>query len=282
MSIVDSLIQKFFKSSISFGDFQIINISRLTKPIEFENYSLTLIDENGNYFGNSLISKRLITAYAQDLLLKKNILLIPDFVDAAAIMLLSDILNKIDEKYKICLEISPLQPPEDLLTTDLLLGVKYKKIFSPLILKIDTEQIFQIMLKNDIQIEDNVECLVSINGTRHLPLCIIGALKENGLIKLPVENVVIINDYYRLSKFNLSIEEEKMEENILSIDELRLPVTIRIELGNLRYVDIKEFLKGDDKIKLLQNRQCKIFLGNSLIATGEIYENQVRVTKVFI
>ncbi|MGC9043849.1 MAG: hypothetical protein ACP5KG_08335 [Myxococcota bacterium] len=282
MNVVDTLIKRLLEKNISFGEFQLLNISPLKESVEFENYTLNLIDEDGGFFGEVLLSKRLITAYAQDLLMKKNILLLPEFVEASSIILLSEILNKIDENFNIHLEISSDNTLAKVSTTDFLIGLKYKKVFSPLVLRVDTFSIFKLLLKRDIEIENIVEYSISIHGLRRLPLNIIGVLEEGAMMKLPCENVVVINDCLELSKFNLFVEEESMEEKILSIEDLRLPVSVRIEMGELNFSEIKGLLSSEKKIDLLQGKSCKLMLGNSLMAMGEVDETQIRITKTFI
>jgi len=280
MSFIENIIKKVQQDRIAIGDFSIDNISIVQNPFEFEHYIFSL-SLNGETFGNILLSKRLVIAFAQNLLKEKNILILPDFIEASSIILLTDILNFVEDKYGLHLEISSSSNRDLEQATDLMIAIRYKNIVSPVLLQISAQQIFQLAYSRNIQIEDETEFDMTFKSEQYIPANIIGRLSIDDKIRLPSELGVYINSQIYLNNI-IIFKEEDMEREIQEVSEIRLPVVFQIRLGGMTFNKIKELLTSNNLLDHLNNRECRIILGNSVIANGEVNENKVRITKIFI
>ncbi|GEM_PF-3177680 len=283
MDSINQIINNIFLSDKSFSDFELLGFSLKKEEInsEFVSTEFTILNEDNNFFARIHISKRILVAFAQNLLKKNNILLLPEFVDTSSLILISEVLNELDEKYQIHLEISPVNLPVKNPSTDILLKIKYQKVFAPVLIQIDTEQLLNLLFKKGISFEDLSEVNLSLSGERNLPLRIIGELEENAFLKIPDKLVFIIGNQFRVGEKEIFIEEEKMENSTSISDEIEIPVIFKINLGKIRLNDIKGLLTDEKITSTLNGKECRIIIGTTTIATGEFNENQVRITKIY-
>jgi hypothetical protein len=280
MSFIESILKKIRQDRLTFGDFSIDNITVTKDPFEFEHYAFAL-SLNKKSLGKVLLSKRLITSFAQNILREKNIVVLPDFIEASSIIILTEMLNCIEERYGICLEINHPDNQELNQTTDIMIAMRYKNIVSPVLLQISTDQIFSIACDKNIDIEDETEFDITLSNEQNISADIIGRLSIDDVIQLPSKLSVYLNSQIYIKDIQL-YQEEDMEKEIHEIKEMKFPVVFQIRLGGMTFNKIRELLTSNNLFEYLNNKECRILLGNSIIANGEVNENKVRITKIFI
>ncbi len=282
MNLIDNFLRKLSSQRIQIGEMLIENITIYEKPCEFQNYAFSLIDSQKKYFGDILLSKRLITEFSQKLLKERNILILPEFIDSCAIIFAADILNKIEDIYEIHLEITNKVDITEPDLTQFLLSIRYGRILTPIILIVPTREIIKIAIEKNLDFEEDIEFPVCLLGEQYLPLHIIGRLNINDRIKIPSQMTINISEDNILNNKIRFYEEEIMQKEGLSLEELTLPVTIKIEIGQIKISKLREMVNEIEKEKLLEGKKCKIFLSNTLIAEGEINDKHIKISKISI
>ncbi len=283
MKIPESIIRRFSDSDRFREDFDLINFKYHRESFEFEHSKFAVITrDEGRFFAQILISKRLILAYAQNLLQKKNILLLPDFVETSSVVLLTDILNRIEEEFNLGLEISHSADIADRPTTDFIAQIRYKKIFAPVIIRVNSEIFYRLIVNSGQNPEEFSDFEVTLLGEKYIPLETIGELGEKDILKMPPEFNLFVNKSIRIGSQWLYQKEETVNNSTIQPEQLSVPVTFSTELGNLSISQIREILNQNKVSEILNNKECKIIIGNTVVATGDIYENQVRIAKIFI
>ncbi|MCX7958116.1 MAG: hypothetical protein N3B13_03635 [Deltaproteobacteria bacterium] len=286
MKISETVIRKVAESGITGDVLQITNLSYQKELPVFDHSKLTIITrDDGIFFADVLISKRIILAYAQSLLQKKNIPLLPDFIETSSTLLIADILNIIDRKYNYGLEISSSDNIRRGCTTAFLANIRFHNINAPIIIKVNTEMLWKLITKYGFNPDELSESEVFLRGEKYIPLYVIGNLSVSDILKMPSVFDVIISQTIIAGRKKLFDEEEDMNDcikEILNSDELYLPVQFIIELGNLSLTQTREILSQSRVSEIISGRECKIILGKTVIARGDISENNIRISKIFI
>ncbi|MCX7944848.1 MAG: hypothetical protein N2746_10120 [Deltaproteobacteria bacterium] len=285
MKLLDTLTNRPIFSERLENDLEIKSLSFLKEPFEFESFNFTIVTrEEGLFFADCLISKRLAIAYAQYILKRHNILLLPEFVEASSVLLLTDLLNRIEVECQIGLEISPSRVINQEPKTDLIAYVRFQRVLAPVVVRINTAMFYKLILMAGLDPHESFELNLIIRGQKSIPLKILGSLKEGDILQIPSRMELIANNSIRIGDIEIFLEEVKMEGEIVTtqFDELLFPVVFTSELGKFSLNEVKEILNQGKVSKILEGKEVRISIGNVVIAKGEIDENHVKISKIFL
>ncbi|MEM3609618.1 MAG: hypothetical protein QW076_01770 [Candidatus Anstonellales archaeon] len=283
MNMIDLLYTKFKEQGECKSGFLIERILYQKEPFEFEGSTFKVVTrDDSTFFAEVKISKRLVLLYAQNLLQKRGILLLPELIETSSVIFLTEILNRIEEEYKIVLEISPFSDASCITTTDILVNVRYQNIVAPVLIKLNTIVLYKLILQSNYNPEEFTDFNVILKGEKNISLKLIGRLKVGDFIRVPSDFDVVMNGLSGIHKVKVYLKEETMENNVVKAEELPIPIVFKIELGSLTLSQIRDILYQDKISEILGGKECRVMIGNAIIATGDINENHIRISKVFI